>query len=45
MRHKEQIMLAIFKWLFMAVFAVLAWLLTGYTYEYFHPYSPVKKKI
>ena len=38
-------MLTVIKWLFMALFAALAWLLTGYTVEYFRPYAPAKRKI
>jgi hypothetical protein len=37
-------MLTVFKWLFMSVFAAFAWLITGYTVEYFRPYKPVKNK-
>jgi hypothetical protein len=32
-------MLTIFKWIFTAFFAALAWLITGYTVEYFKPYK------
>ena len=31
-------MLNIFKLLFTALFAAIAWLITGYTVEYFKPY-------
>jgi hypothetical protein len=40
---QERIMLTIIKWLFLAIFAALAWLLTGYTVEYFQPYKPARK--
>jgi len=32
-------MLTLLKWIFTAFFAALAWLITGYTVEYFKPYK------
>lgn len=31
--------MAVLKWILTAVFATLAWLVTGYTVEYFRPYK------
>jgi hypothetical protein len=36
---KEKKMIVFLKWIFTAFFAVLAWLVTGYTVEYFRPYK------
>lgn len=30
------------KWIFTALFAALAWLVTGYTVEYFRPYKKIR---
>ena len=31
-------MVTVFKWIFTAIFAAIAWLITGYAVEYFKPY-------
>lgn len=36
---KEFHMITVLKWLFAAVGTALAWLITGYTVEYFRPYK------
>jgi hypothetical protein len=36
---KELHMITVFKWLFAAIGTALAWLITGYTVEYFRPYK------
>jgi hypothetical protein len=36
---QERNMLTFLKWLFTAFFAAIAWLITGYTVEYFRPYK------
>ena len=37
--RKECNNMAVLKWILTAVFATLAWLVTGYTVEYFRPYK------
>jgi hypothetical protein len=37
--NKECNMLIFLKWFFTALFAALAWLIGGYTVEYFRPYK------
>lgn len=32
-------MITVLKWIFAALGTVLAWLITGYTLEYFRPYK------
>jgi hypothetical protein len=41
----EYIMITAIKWIFGALFAGLAWLITGYAVEYFKPYKQVKMRI
>ena len=36
---QERNMTTLFKWMFTAFFATLAWLITGYAVEYFKPYK------
>jgi len=39
--QKEDVMFVIIKWISAGLFAGFAWLVTGYTVEYFKPYQRV----
>jgi hypothetical protein len=41
----EYKMITVLKFLVGAVLGSLAWLVTGYTIEYFRPYKPVKMRV
>ena len=41
MGQKEDTMFAFIKWIFVGLFTGFAWLVTGYTVEYFRPYKRV----
>jgi hypothetical protein len=41
----EYLMITVLKFLVGAILGSLAWLVTGYTVEYFRPYKPVKAKV
>jgi hypothetical protein len=41
LRQKEYAMFVIVKWIIVALLAGFAWLVTGYTIEYFRPYKKI----
>jgi len=41
----EYIMITAIKWIFGALLAGLAWLVAGYTDEYFRPYKKVRASV
>jgi hypothetical protein len=45
LRQKEYAMFVIVKWIIAALLAGFAWLVTGYTIEYFRPYRKVGIRI
>jgi hypothetical protein len=45
LRQKEYAMFVIVKWIIAALLAGFAWLVTGYTIEYFRPYKKVSIRV
>ena len=43
--QKEDMMFALIKWIFVGLFAGLAWLVAGYALEYFRPYKRVEVRL
>ena len=44
-RQKEYAMFVIVKWIIAALLAGFAWLVTGYTIEYFRPYKKISIRL
>jgi hypothetical protein len=44
LRQKENAMFVIAKWIIAALLAGFAWLVTGYTIEYFRPYKKINMR-
>jgi hypothetical protein len=45
LREQENAMFVIIKWIIAALLAGFAWLVTGYTVEYFRPYKKIGIKV